>query len=282
MVKTFVIMVLKKLGYRILRVTPSLTLKDLETLTFPKLTQLMNGIAYFKDKEKFYKLYELNGRSGTFSLKPDVRADLGGELQSLVEKYGLLINFDRDFLEDPFAKDKSPTIAPFEKIHYGCVDTIFEDWLNVDITERKNSPNYLKVNLLEKHPFYDENFSFGFAEDVLEHFGQADSLIFLSEAYRTLRKSGMLRLSFPGLEGVLKKHYNSLRPLFCYEGKVEAYLIWDHMHFYSRAELITIARHIGFEEVNFVEYGKSIYKELVGLDTRFEQIGLNTYVELVK
>lgn len=223
----------------------------------------MNGIKHFKDKQKFYSQYKLDEGRATFHLKADARQNLGGELHSLVEKHVA------------FA-------AHFEKIHYGCGDTILNDWLNIDIADRRNSTNYLRVDLLEKHPFHDESFSFGFAEDLLEHFGQADSLIFLSEAYRTLRKGGVLRLSFPELEGILKKHYSAQSPLFHYQGKVEAYLLWDHIHFYSVEELTMVAKHIGFREVNSVEYGKSEYKELAGLDNRLDQMGLNTYLELIK
>ena len=56
----------------------------------------------------------------------------------------------------------------------------------------------------------------------------------------------------------------------------------DHKHFYSRDELRLVAQHVGFCEVRFVEHGQSLHQELQALDYRAEQIGLNTYAELVK
>jgi predicted SAM-dependent methyltransferase len=174
-----------------------------------------------------------------------------------------------------------------KRINYACGGKYLQDWLNVDF-HHKNSfiiPDntiYYAVDLTSKHPFPDNHFEFGFAEDFIEHLQQVDSIIFLSECFRTFKTGGVLRLAFPGLEGVLQKHY----PTSDYEtivvAKEEAYTAWGHLHFYSREELATVAKHIGFSEVNFMEYGVSNYPVLAGLETREEQIGLNTYVELVK
>ena len=98
----------------------------------------------------------------------------------------------------------------------------------------------------------------------------------------TLCPGGVLRLSFPGLEGVLPKHYPTSDYECAVVGRHEAYEMWAHLHFYSKEELSLVARHIGFREVEFVEYGVSQHEPLKGLDTRAHQIGLNTYVELTK
>ena len=169
----------------------------------------------------------------------------------------------------------------YPKIHYGCGGTLLEGWLNIDLGDM-DIPGYKKVNLLNKHPFIDDSVHFGFAEDVLEHFTQAESIFFLCEVYRTLIPGGVLRLSFPGLEGVLLKHYSPATEERINEGEFEAYHFWDHLHFYSKAELSLVATHIGFREVNFVEFAQSKYPELCNLDSRFEQKNLNIYAELVK
>ena len=89
-------------------------------------------------------------------------------------------------------------------------------------------------------------------------------------------------MAFPGLEGVLEKHYPDAEYETIILAKEEAYTAWGHLHFYSREELTTVAKHIGFSEVNFKKFGESDYPVLAGLETREEQVGLNTYVELVK
>jgi predicted SAM-dependent methyltransferase len=168
-----------------------------------------------------------------------------------------------------------------EKIHYGCGSKLIDGWLNVDWHESTAS-GYRQVNLLETHPFDSDSVKFGFSEDMLEHFGQAESIFFLSEIHRTLTRGGVMRLSFPGLEGVLKRHYSPPSERRVREGELEAYAYWGHVHFYGRDELRMVATHLGFTDIRFVDYGKSDHPELSDLDTRLDQIGLNTYVELTK
>jgi predicted SAM-dependent methyltransferase len=167
------------------------------------------------------------------------------------------------------------------KVNYGCGETILPGWLNVDLYESPR-PEYRRVDLLEKHPFPSGSVRFAFAEDFLEHLTQAESIFFLGELYRTLAPSAVARLSFPGLEGVLAKHYTPPSETRLRQGEFEAYAFWDHVHFYALEELRLVALHLGFREVKSVAYGESEHPELRGLDTRAHQIGLNTCVELTK
>lgn len=167
----------------------------------------------------------------------------------------------------------------YKRIHYGCGSNLIEGWLNVDLSEF-DAPNYRRVNLVEKHPFNDGTFEFAYAEDVLEHLTQAESLFFLR--YRTLDRGGVARLSFPGLEGVLRRHYSPCSETRVREGECEAYAVWDHIHFFSREEIRLVGNHMGFQQIEFVEYGNSRHPELCGLDTRSDQTDLNIIVELRK
>ena len=145
-----------------------------------------------------------------------------------------------------------------------------------------DDPDYRMVNLLEKHPFADNSVSFGYSEDMLEHLTQAQSIFLIAEIYRTLKSGGVMRFSFPGLEGVLNRHYTPPTELRIREGEFEAYSFWDHVHFYSREELFLIAKHIGFSSVDFCQFGESKHEPLRGRETRTHQVDLNTCVELTK
>jgi len=68
---------------------------------------------------------------------------------------------------------------------------------------------YRALDLTSRQPFNDGSFKYGFCEDFLEHLTQAESITFLSECFRVLKPGGILRMSFPGLEGVLKTHYHA-------------------------------------------------------------------------
>ena len=165
------------------------------------------------------------------------------------------------------------------KAHYGAGATLLDGWVNIDLGEIE-AANYLKADVTQRHPFPDGWFRCAFAEDFLEHLDQEQSLRFLIEVHRTLQPGGVLRLSFPGLEGVLRKHYSPPTLDTAQLAASEAYSMWGHRHFYSREELATAARHIGFGAVREALFGQSEHPELRGLDSRADPV--NTIVEVVK
>lgn len=169
-------------------------------------------------------------------------------------------------------------------IHYACGKHFLPEWLNVDsyLQGNPHGAAFESMNLVSRHPFSDNTFEFAFAEDFLEHLSQVDSLLFLSECYRTLKPGGVLRLSFPGLEGVLRKHYPDSDWETVNIAKEEAYTRYEHLHFYSREELTLVARHFGFTGVTFHAFGESPHVVLQGIDQRAAQSDLNTYAELLK
>lgn len=179
-----------------------------------------------------------------------------------------------------------------DKIHYGCGNHVLKDWLNVDgfdgsyayenIESDKRAYIY-PLNIADPHPFPSEQFQFGYSEHMLEHLSQADSIIFLSEAFRTLKPGGIMRLCFPGFRGVLFRHYRSSDFEGAIQGKEEAYTNWQHVHFYCFESLQLVAEHIGFSRVEEVEHGKSDHPELKNLESRpAKEDGFELLVELTK
>lgn len=179
-----------------------------------------------------------------------------------------------------------------DKIHYGCGKNIIKDWLNVDGFDPASYPDgtidaeiakqIYPVDLTSRHPFADNSFKFGFSEDFLEHLDQSESLIFLSECYRTFAKGGVLRLSFPDLRNVLRRHYRSSDYEGANIGRNEAYTMWSHKHFYCFESLELVSKHIGFREIAAALFGESEHPVLRGLETRRDQICLNLIVEITK
>jgi predicted SAM-dependent methyltransferase len=276
-------------GYRIVsdsRVIPRQKLP--QSLSIAAFEQGMLSIPRQIHRKFFIKSYRLNLETGNFVLNKG--------LDRLEEEK--LLRIMAGIAHGRFEMDRGlvgPNDQPhelMERIHYGCGNNFFEGWLNVALKDYRrvqriysragHRVNYVQMNLTEKHCFPADFFGFGYCEDFIEHLTQADSIIFLAECLRTFRKGGVLRLSFPGLEGVLETHYRASGFLGAYKGKIEAFTAWGHLHFYSRDEISLVAKHLGFSNVKFVEYGKSEYPELCDRDTRDHQIGLNTYVELTK
>jgi predicted SAM-dependent methyltransferase len=244
---------LKKLGnLRYLRRIP----KNRSLLLQREMVRRLRRIPRSEDKIKFFGNYGYSSSRGAWFNKSNL------DLLGRTDTAGL-------------------SSLDYPKINYGCGANIIAGWLNVDL-DRSAPGNYRRVDVLEKHPFLENSVRYGFSEDLLEHFDQAESIFFLSEVHRTLALGGVMRLSFPGLEGVLNRHYFPASEERVRAGEFEAYSFWDHVHFYSRDELELVASHIGFSQIKFVEFGQSEHQTLRNLDTRADQIGLNTYVELTK
>lgn len=174
-------------------------------------------------------------------------------------------------------------LAGPSKIHYGCAEKLFANWINVDFRPfRKVGFTSYKINLVDRHPFPDSSFSFGYSQDFIEHLQQSDQICFLTELFRTFRMDATIRLSFPGLEGVLKECYTDSSVVTAFKAKQEAFEQLGHLHFLSREELTLICKHLGFRKIKFVNYGESEFAELCGLDDRIDQIDCNTCVEITK
>lgn len=183
------------------------------------------------------------------------------------------------------------------KIQYACGLNAFDGWLNVDGFDHALlwhfsqtgvpshiAENVYKIDLLQRHPFPDNNFDFAFCEDFIEHIDQQSAILFLSEVLRTLKQGGVLRLTSPSLEGVMDRHFKSANFDMVVENHESAYTRWGHLHFFSHASLETMALGLGFRECRRRVFHKSGHQELRGLETRVEQADykINLYAELTK
>jgi len=177
-----------------------------------------------------------------------------------------------------------------DRVHYACGQNVLEGWLNVDgfdesypngCVDLQKSARIYRMDITAPHPFPDNSFQWGYSEDFLEHLTQAESMVFLCEAYRTFKPGGVLRLSFPGLAGVLRRHLRSGGHQGAATLISEAYTRWYHEHFYTFESLELVACHIGFSKVTPCDYGHSRHS-ILKQETRPNQADLNLVVELTK
>jgi SAM-dependent methyltransferase len=185
-----------------------------------------------------------------------------------------------------------------KKIQYACGLNAFDEWLNVDFFDDALIWNFghiggvpknvafgaYKINLLEPHPFPDNHFDYAFCEDFIEHIDQKDAIYFLAEVLRTLKPGGVLRITTPGLHGVMAAHFNNPDLNSVIENQDAAYTRWGHVHFFSHESLKTMALYLGFSKYHECEYGKSWHEALKNLETRAEQANykINIYAEITK
>jgi hypothetical protein len=120
-------------------------------------------------------------------------------------------------------------------------------------------------------PFDEAKFIF--AEHFIEHLPFDAGLGFLRECRRVLIDSGVLRLSTPNLDWVLRSHYDPGRwrstaePIRDCLWINKAFRGWGHCFLYNLDTLAQLLNAAGFAFVMSQDYGCSQYPALAGLES---------------
>jgi SAM-dependent methyltransferase len=164
------------------------------------------------------------------------------------------------------------------KLHFGCGPRILKDWINIDMyycyygdgpylksyTDEHYGPevrgdkkDFYAIDVTkQKLPLPDESVDVIFHEDFIEHIDQKGQILFLSEAFRILKKGGVHRLNTPDLASSMKK-YSNFRM-----GYVGVYQDeWDrhtHKNILTKQSLEEIALMIGYSKIIFNSKGRSV------------------------
>ena len=177
-----------------------------------------------------------------------------------------------------------------DRVHYACGRNVLPGWLNLDGFDESYpsgdvppelAARIFRLDLTGPHPFPDNSFRLGYCEDFIEHIDQPALVAFLCECHRTFRHGGVLRLSSPGLDGILRDHLHGSGYPAAAALEADAYRRWWHKHFLCFEEIAIIAHRIGWREVRACRYGESDIPDL-RQETRPGQTTLNLVVELVK
>lgn len=152
-----------------------------------------------------------------------------------------------------------------------------EGWLNGDIIYGD-----IYIDAASRLPFPNESLSFIFAEQFIEHLDFSHGNIFLKEAFRVLKKGGVLRLSTIDLKLLIKIYYNrnpyaSLKEVMKRHKKShnkflttpchlfnDYFRLWGHKFIY---DMVTLKKQLyfnGFSKIYKCKFGKSKFKELAG------------------
>ena len=87
------------------------------------------------------------------------------------------------------------------KLHLGCGNLYLDDYINVDIYSEIAD---LKVDITDLSVINNNKVSEIYMSHVLEHFKRSEVLNFLSECNRVLKIGGILRVSVPDFDQVVK------------------------------------------------------------------------------
>jgi predicted O-linked N-acetylglucosamine transferase (SPINDLY family)/predicted SAM-dependent methyltransferase/glycosyltransferase involved in cell wall biosynthesis/predicted O-methyltransferase YrrM len=170
------------------------------------------------------------------------------------------------------------------KLHIGCGDNIFEDWINIDIEATHPSVDLIH-DIRHQLPFDDGSCKFIYNEHVLEHLTVEEGLFFLKECHRVLQAGGVLRIAMPDLERCVEKYSSenwkdqdwlSWPEYQFIQTRAEminiAFRWWDHKWLYDREELNRRLSEAGFAIANPVKWRESNILELNNLEKRVDSL----------
>lgn len=181
-------------------------------------------------------------------------------------------------------------------LNAGCGDTLFKDWINVDIKDVRLkqflTPDYpfLLMNLENEFPFDSNYFDYIYSEHLIEHLSYYGFKTFMMECYRCLKPGGIMRVAWPKLEflidlwlhsdqykdyienhcenfnHVLAEDFNGGKNVPAMYVINENYRSWGHQIMYDIPTLKMLIKNFGFKNIKEVEYCKSDHPVLCNLE----------------
>lgn len=96
-------------------------------------------------------------------------------------------------------------------LNIACGKRYHKDCINIDF--HSDSKFVKKVNILCGLPFESDSFDVVYSSHFLEHLNVEQAEFILREAYRVLKKGGIIRIVVPDLENICKEYINVLDEL---------------------------------------------------------------------
>jgi SAM-dependent methyltransferase len=157
------------------------------------------------------------------------------------------------------------------KLNFGCGANRIPGWHNLEDD----------VEITKRLPFPDNYASFIFAEHVVEHVDYYQAIEFLRECRRVLKPGGIVRISVPSIENVMKrgdsayfKFTTKWQPDATARGAIYA-LLYKHGHKAAWTDSLLEATlfFAGFTNVTRCDPGASLHAELRGVEGHHRVIG---------
>lgn len=182
------------------------------------------------------------------------------------------------------------------KLHVGCGRYRIEGWLNADIDLRQDIDIFLDAR--EPLPFEADQFRFVFAEHLIEHLTFAEGRRFCSEAYRTLWPGGVVRLSTPDMQFLVRYYEDESAESQAFteyhtteflrlDVRSRALVVSNFFHdfghrlIYDWDLLERLLREAGFERIERCRVGESSHPELRGIEQHGRDYPFNEYESMV-
>lgn len=111
---------------------------------------------------------------------------------------------------------------PIKALHLGCGTNILNGWLNTDI---RAHGKMICMDASEPFPLENDTLDYIFSEHMFEHLSYESGKTMLRECYRTLKPDGILRLTMPTLDFLIKLYNEPNDELH------QQYARWSLQHF---------------------------------------------------
>lgn len=175
-------------------------------------------------------------------------------------------------------------------LHLGCGPNPIDGWLNTDV---RPTDRAVRLDAARPFPLPDAGFDYVFSEHMFEHLDYEEGRSMLHECFRVLRPGGILRLTLPTLDFLIRLyrepeteihrryiewHLERFAPRiyadFAADGNpLPASLVvndfmrmWDHRTIYDLSTLREMLTQAGFDRVAVQESGRSSHPFLCGLE----------------
>ena len=108
-------------------------------------------------------------------------------------------------------------------LNLGCGQRFHPEWVNVDFAS--SNKNVIAHNLLNGIPFNPNEFDVVYHSHTLEHFSKEDGKKFMSECYRVLKPTGIIRVAVPDLEQIVKNYLKYMEGAL--QGNLESFYNYE-------------------------------------------------------
>jgi predicted SAM-dependent methyltransferase len=163
------------------------------------------------------------------------------------------------------------------RINVGSSSSHLAGWLNADLL-RDPEGRCIRMDATKPWPFESGSAEAVNSEHFVEHLDLEGGRAYFAEAFRVLRRGGVIRTTTPDLEGLcevyrerdpnlLELHREHGYTATCHSDMVNnSFYLWGHRHIYDLEKLSELLTEAGFERVERGSFGESSHDVLREID----------------
>lgn len=162
----------------------------------------------------------------------------------------------------------------YNRLHLAAGSNILQDWANLDIN---NKPGTIWHDLTAPLGVSDGCIEYIYSEHFIEHISAESGSNLLKECYRVMKPGGVLRLSTPDLDFLIKQYKEKNLTEWENVGWLptstctmlnDGVRLWGHQYLYNMEELVNRIKSQGFSKVESVGWKESRHEALRNLECR--------------